>query len=210
MRSKFVWVLGLGCWLAVAVTAAEPAAGPAGSVGSQPCAALTNATILIIRHAEKPADGPELSPPGTSRAAAYIAYFQHLQLDGRAVTPDHLFCTADSTGSQRPRLTLEPLSRALHLTIDSRFKNKDVAVFGQELRARPHGQNLLICWHHGEIPELLRSLGADPETVLPHGTWPEDVFGWMIELRYDEAGRLQTTRCIHENLMPDDQTPSVK
>jgi len=140
MRSKFVWVLGLGCWLAVAVTAAEPAAGPAGSVGSQPCAALTNATILIIRHAEKPADGPELSPPGTSRAAAYIAYFQHLQLDGRAVTPDHLFCTADSTGSQRPRLTLEPLSRALHLTIDSRFKTRTWRCLARNSAPGPTGK----------------------------------------------------------------------
>jgi len=42
--------------------------------------------------------------------------------------------------------------------------------------------------------------------VLPQSTWPDTVFGWMIELRYDAAGRLSMIKCIHEHLMPDDKT----
>ena len=178
---------------------------PVAWAGGEPCAALTNATIVIIRHAEKPERGPELAPAGTRRAGAYADFFQRLELDGHPFRPDHLFCTADSNGSHRPRLTLEPLSRALKLPIDHRFANQNVAELGRELRARAHGQNLLICWHHGKIPALLASLGAQPELVLPHAKWPDDVFGWMIELHYDATGRLLAARCLPENLMPEDQ-----
>ncbi len=202
MNCKHALIALLTLWLAPAVLAGEPA-GPA---GGQPCAALTNATILIIRHAEKPASGTELAPAGTQRAGAYAGYFQQLQLDGHSVKPEYLFCTADTKGSHRPRLTLEPLSRALKLPIDNRFANKNAPELGREIRSHWHGQNLLICWHHGEIPALLQALGATPESVLPGGQWPDDVFNWMIELHYDATGRLQAARCIHENLMPADTT----
>jgi hypothetical protein len=205
--ANFFFRLALGAllagWLGVGALAGEPAGLP----GAGPCAALTNATIVIIRHAEKPDTGFDLAPAGTRRADAYVHFFQSLTLDGHPFKPDHLFCTADSKGSHRPRLTLEPLSRALQLPLDHRFANKDTAEFGRELRSQPHGQNLLICWHHGEIPTLLTALGADPARVLPQAQWPEAVFGWMIELHYDATGRLQTAQCLPQNLMPDDAPP---
>jgi hypothetical protein len=62
----------------------------------------------------------------------------------------------------------------------------------------------LICWHHGTIPQLLRALGADPKRLLPNGKWPDDVFGWLIQLRYDENGHLFESKRINENLSSDD------
>ena len=58
----------------------------------------------------------------------------------------------------------------------------------RELQASPHGTNILICWHHEQIPDLLRALGADPAVLLPEGRWPGHVYGWVIELRYDGEG----------------------
>jgi hypothetical protein len=199
MRYNFFWIAGLVLCLAPSVWADE-------FLTNAPAhEALKNATILIIRHAEKPDEGVTLSPDGTLRAQAYVKYFQALQIDGHPFQADHIFCTADSKGSQRPRLTIEPLSQALRLSIDNRFKNKDVADLARALESQAHGTNFLVCWHHGEIPALLTELGADAGQLLPKGRWPEDVFGWMIELHYDGAGRLQATKLIHENLMPDDQ-----
>ena len=195
-----VWVVGL---LAPAVWAAD---APRVTLGSQPYAGLTNATILIVRHAEKPASGVELAPLGVMRSLAYVQYFQHLKLDGQLVKVDDIICTADSKGSERPRLTIQPLSEALKLPLDNRFKDKDAALLGAELRAKPHGRAIVICWHHGEIPELIDALGGNAAAVLPQSTWPDTVFGWMIELRYDAAGRLSMIKCIHEHLMPDDKT----
>lgn len=48
---------------------------------------LRNATVLIIRHAEKPDVGSVLNARGEQRAAAYVDYFTALQLDGQVLTP---------------------------------------------------------------------------------------------------------------------------
>jgi len=196
----------LGLWLVTAGLAAPVAIPP----GDQPCVALKNATILIIRHAEKPDSGPELNPAGLERARAYPGFFAGFKIDGQPLRLDHIFCTADSAGSHRPRSTVEPLSQALKLPLDNRFKSKDAASLDGEIRTHDHGKNLLICWHHGQIPEVLAGLGANPEYLLPNGKWPEDVFGWLIELRFDDQGRLQSAQRVNEKLMPDDQATGVE
>ncbi len=172
--------------------------------------ALKNTVILIIRHAEKPASGVELSPEGEKRAGAYVGYFQKFTIDGKPVKLDYLFATADSAKSHRPRLTITPLSKALGIKIDHRFKDDDFSELAREIQNHPHGRNILICWHHGKIPALLNALGADPKQLLPNGKWPEDVFGWLIQLRYDENGKLFQSRCIDEDLMPGDSSKPAK
>ncbi|HEX3989179.1 MAG TPA: flagellar basal body-associated protein FliL [Verrucomicrobiae bacterium] len=168
---------------------------------------LRDATVLIIRHAEKPENGSDLSPEGVERAKAYVHYFYTFQLDGEPLKIDSLFAAADSKKSTRPRLTLEPLSRALNLPLNTAFKDKEPEALARELESRPHGTNILICWHHQEIPELLRAMGADPDKLLHHGKWPGHVYGWVIELRYDHEGRLKSDDCkrIKEHLRPGDE-----
>ena len=72
-----------------------------------------------------------------------------------------------------------------------------------DIQSRLRGKNILICWHHGNIPGLLQALGANPYSVLPNGKWPSEVFGWLIMLRYDENGHLLESKRINENLSPD-------
>ena len=165
---------------------------------------LKNTVVLIIRHAEKPGSGDNLTPAGEGRAKAYVNYFKGYTVDSKPITVNYLFAAADSKGSRRPRLTLEPLSKATGMTIDQRFTAKQFQGLANELRAKPYGQDILICWHHGQIPGLLDALGAKPDKLLPGGKWPDDVFGWVIQLRYDANGQLVDARRIKENLMPDD------
>jgi len=165
---------------------------------------LANATILIIRHAEKPASGKELNEAGQARAKAYPAYFQHLTLDGQPVKIDAVFATADSKGSCRPRRTVEPTARALGLPLDTRFSDKNADLLAKELETRPHGKTILICWHHGQIPELVHDLGAKPASVLPHGSWPAETFDWMLVLHYNAQGQMIAARRVPEHLMPGD------
>jgi hypothetical protein len=44
--------------------------------------------------------------------------------------------------------------------------------------SRYDGQFVLICWHHGKLPELAQALGATP----PVAKWPGAVFDryWVI------------------------------
>lgn len=160
---------------------------PGAGVG---CPGLKDTTVLIIRHAEKPASGRELNAQGRLRAQAYAQYFKGFRIGSRASEPDYLMAAADSEGSERPRLTLEPLSLALGKKLDLRFKAKEDEKLAAELCSKPHGKCILICWHHGKIPALARDLGADPRKLLPDGAWPEREFSWILELRYDAEGRL--------------------
>ena len=151
---------------------------------------LKNAVILVIRHAEKPDSGDGLSPAGQERAKAYVDYFKNFTVDSKPLKLDYLFSAADSKVSQRPRLTLEPLSKALGLTIDGQFDETKFQKLADEIRSQPHGQHILICWHHGEIPQLIQALGADPGKLFPKGKWPDEVFNWLVELRFDANGHL--------------------
>jgi hypothetical protein len=188
--------------LALAIPAAIFAKPPR----NEKCGALQNTVILVIRHAEKPDDGDGLSAEGEVRARAYVNYFKNFSVDGQQLKLDYLFAAADSKGSHRPRLTIEPTSKALGLAIDTRFKNKDFQGLADEIRSKPHGKAILIAWHHGEIPELLDALDADTNKVLPNAKWPEDVFGWVIRFRYDPNGQLIDAKRINENLLPDDSS----
>ena len=165
-----------------------------------------NSVALIIRHAEDPANGHGLSPRGEERAKAYINYFQNFTIDGKRREPEAILVAADSKQSHRPRLTVEPFAKAANLPIDNRFANKQPTDLAAELRANYQGKVILICWHHGQIPALLRALGADPETLLPNGKWPRDVFDWVIMVSFDENGRIipESTRRINEHLLQGD------
>lgn len=174
-------VVGIFCLLAAVLSAHAKSAGTAG---------LADATVVIIRHGEKPDSGTELSPQGQAHAQAYVGYFQHLVLDGVPFRPDMLVASANSKNSARERLTLTPLSQALGLPIDQRFADKEVKPLFEALASEQHGKSILIAWHHGELAKLLRAFGADPDALLPDGKWPGSVFNWTVVLRYDHAGQL--------------------
>lgn len=168
---------------------------------------LANTTILVIRHAEKPETGDGLMPAGEARAAAYPRYFSGLKVDGHAVHFTHLFAATDSKKSHRPRLTIEPLAKSLHMAIDQRFTDKDNASFVADLRAHDYGTEILVSWRHGEIPELLTDLGADLVALVPEGQWPDKMFDRVIELHFDAEGKIVKGKCrmIREHLMPGDE-----
>src|SRR5262245_24231875 len=173
-----------------------PAAIFAQSAQSENSSGLRDAVILVIRHAEKADDGHGLSSLGVARAKAYAGYFKNFTIDGRAVKLDEIFASKDSRISHRPLLTIEPTAEELGLKINDRFKNNHFNELVNEIKSQPHGENVLVVWHHGNIPGLLRSLGADPKTLLPNGKWPGHVYDWLIELRYDENGNLLESKRI--------------
>ena len=165
-----------------------------------------DSVVLIIRHAEDADSGHGISPLGEKRAEAYKSYFLNLAVDSRRLEPDVVFAAEDSKKSHRPRLTVEPFAEAAKLKIDTRFGNKQSAELVADLRANQQGKVILICWRHGNIPALLRALGAKPKSLLPQGRWPDAVYDWVIVLSYDQGGHLipESSRRINEHLMPGD------
>ena len=164
-------------------------------------AGLRHATVLIIRHAEKPNDGAGLAPAGEARARAYVEFFQNFKFHSdQPLKLDAIFAAADSRNSRRPRVTVEPLAQALGLTVNASYKDKDFQALADELQAHHEGKNILICWHHGELPSLLSALGADPGALLPGGRWPGEEYDWVVALRFDGEGHLKEAERLDEHL----------
>jgi hypothetical protein len=196
---------------ALAASAAFAQTGATNTTESTDSPGLKNAVLLILRHAEKTESGDQLSPDGFKRADAYVNYFKNYQVDGQPLKLDYVYAAADSKNSKRVRLTVEPLCKATGLKLDNRFANKDFQGMVDELRTTGRGHEVLICWHHGQIANMVKSLGGDPEQLLPKGKWPDHVFNWVLELHYDAIGHLipgQSKR-INENLMPGDAESSA-
>ena len=161
---------------------------------------LSNNTVLIIRHSEKPDNGTGLNAAGEVRARLYTKYFQPFQEEGLSIQVDSLYAGADSKNSLRPRLTLEPLSKSSGIPLHSNIGTKDSELLVQELKTEAHGQHPLIAWRHSEIPTLLRALGASPDKLLPNGQWPDDVFDWVVVLNMGPDGELASAKVIHQSL----------
>ena len=164
-----------------------------------------DAVVLIIRHAEDPDSGKGISPRGEQRAEAYKDYFRNFTVNSTRRQPGVVFAAKDSHKSHRPRLTVEPFAKAANLKIDTRFGNNQSAELAADLRANQQGKCILICWRHPYIPDLLRALGANPESFLPHGKWPGSVYDWVILLSFDQNGRLipSSSKLITEHLIPE-------
>lgn len=160
---------------------------------------LAGNTVLIVRHAEKPLLGRDLTATGRARANAYVHYFEPFR-DGRLrLRINALYAGADSADSVRPRLTLEPLSRATGLPLDSTVSTKAPDALVALLRTQQHGNHPLISWRHGSIPALLTAFGASPD-LIPGGKWPNEIYDWVIVLTFDRSGQLHSARVVHESL----------
>jgi hypothetical protein len=167
---------------------------------------LRDSVVLVIRHGEKPETGTGLTAVGEARAKAYVSYFAHYRVDGKPFHPDYLFATKDSKNSFRERLTLLPLSEALKEPLDLRFKNKEYPDMVEALKTKRYGKNIVICWHHGHIADIVTALGGDAAKLIPGGKWPDDHFDWVIQLVFDHAGHLVPgeTKRVEEHLLPSD------
>ena len=168
-----------------------------------------SATILMIRHAEKPASGTGLSMMGQQRAQAYSIYFQNYLLNGKALNLNYLFAAEDSKQSNRSLLTITPFSKATGLPIDAKHKNDDYPDVVHDLtnHSKYDGANILICWHHGKLLDFAKALGVEssklPATANWPSNWPDEVFGWLLQLVFDANGSIDPiqTICISQKLM---------
>jgi broad specificity phosphatase PhoE len=147
--------------------------------------------ILLMRHAEKLDDprDPHLSDAGQARAEKLAGYVpKDLGL------PDFLCASAPSKHSVRPIETMTPLSKKIGVSIDSTVADQDCPVLAQELLKDPkyEGKLVLICWHHGHLPELAFALGASGANVP--NPWDPDVFNLILKLDYSKGSTPAVTQ----------------
>jgi broad specificity phosphatase PhoE len=159
--------------------------------------------VLIIRHAEKPGgDSIHLSPEGQQRAEALPRLFMKSpDRPDPLPTPEFLVATKKSSNSNRPVETLTPLAKALNLDLNDRYKDEEFDRLATELLTNPRyaGKIVLVCWHHGKIPELAQGLKAPdvPEK------WNDRVFDRVWVITYKDGKAKLGNR--PQALMPQDE-----
>ena len=170
--------------------------------------------VILIRHAEKPGESkghyltddetkdPNLAPAGYFRAGAYAAYFDPKRNGGLYPAIDHIFATKASHASNRPVLTVTPLAAALGKKIHADFDNKPEGIqqlAGALLSGTYAGQTILVCWHHGTLPDVAKALGYDNAPKIP-GT----SFDVVWQLAWASGATTPSFTPSTENLMYDD------
>lgn len=143
------------------------------------------ATILVIRHGEKPADkgNPHLSDEGNRRAQMLAATLPAIYPSLAA-----LFATAPARDSNRPYETIAPLAKNLGLAIDNSFADNQHAELARKLLSGVpayRGRTILVCWHHEKIPALVHDDLRQPDAPT---VWPEAIFDRIWQIDYAPAG----------------------
>jgi phosphohistidine phosphatase SixA len=147
-------------------------------------------TILIMRHAEKPDDtaDPDLTQAGHARAGTLASW-----LPATFGKPEFLFASSVSKRSRRPIETLQPLAARCGLSIDDSYADQDYGALAHDLRknAAYDGALVVVCWHHGNIPNMMHALkAADRDYPDP---WDRDVFNLILRVDLHDAGAPRVT-----------------
>jgi hypothetical protein len=155
------------------------------------------AQIILLRHAEKPADrsNPHLSPAGVKRAEQLVSFITADPVLTRFGLPVAIFATKttkDDDG-QRTQETVAPLAKGLKLPVLTPYLGKQYARLARLVLADPAyaGKTVLICWNHETIPQLAAALGVTP----PPAKWKKRVFDQVYVITYhDGKATLATSR----------------
>jgi hypothetical protein len=132
-------------------------------LGFSSAAFAAPAQVVIIRHAEKPDDGSTgLTAAGEQRAQELVGFFENNPVMTRFGRPAAIFATNPEGESERPVLTITPTANAFGLPVDSSIDNTDVDGLVSAVMNNPsyEGRTVIICWHHGTIPEIATAFGA--------------------------------------------------
>jgi hypothetical protein len=124
------------------------------------------AQVLLIRHAEKPDVGDDLSLKGRQRAAALAPYFletAELLTHGKPVAV-YAQQPSDNRPSRRCLETVKPLAAALDLRVQQYMHRESGKMVKSIMKSRKYeGKTVVICWDHDELPEIAAAFGvADP------------------------------------------------
>ena len=168
-------------------------------------ASAAPAQIIFLRHAEKPADGPELSERGWARAKALASLFasDSRTLEHGPAAEIFSMKPAKTGGSVRAIQTMEATAQALKIKIDRHYSRDELDELVRAIlkSKASQGKTVIVCWEHEVIPKLLKAFGwkSGPKK------WDDDVYDRMWVLDF-EAGKPVRFRDLPQKLLPGDST----
>lgn len=146
---------------------------------------MADEKLVVMRHGEKSddPDDPNLTPAGQARANALPAY-----IEATFGKPDFIFAATVSRRSARPLQTVQPLADQTGVRVNTDFADQDYGALAKHLRKHPAyaGKLVVICWHHGNIPNLMNALAAAKGSYPD--PWPREIFNLILEAKFDAGG----------------------
>ena len=142
---------------------------------AEPPCVTPPARVFVVRHAEKakrPPGNPPLSAQGRERARALLRVLSGIEIDA-----------IYATQYRRTQMTVQPLARALGLTIRV-VKSGQTRRLARLLRCNHANQTVVVCGHSFTLPALLRRLGVDEKIHVR-----DSAYGDLYVLTYDSAGQ---------------------
>lgn len=143
------------------LSSAAPALSEANSSGS---------TVYLIRHGEKPSDGSNgLSAQGVQRSQCLVNVFG----SSSSYNIGYIMAeTPESDGSRaRPLDTVTPLANSLGLTVDTSCGRDDSDCVANVVDNYGGSGNILICWEHGQLTDIVEALGDQNAPEYPDASF---------------------------------------
>jgi len=152
-----------------------------------------NLKIILIRHAEKPAIGNNLTCQGFNRASQLPdVLVKRFGIPKYSYVPN--LNTGDGTKRARAFQTLIPFAVKYNLDINTSFDVEDASDLAKNV-LKQKGL-VLICWEHHSIKKIVQSLG-----VKAHKTdWADQDYGSIYVITYNKGKASLTVE--QENLKP--------
>ncbi|PIG83073.1 phosphoglycerate mutase family protein [Aspergillus arachidicola] len=153
--------------------------------------AMASPTVYLIRHGEKPDDGGDgLSAQGVQRAQCLRSVFGK---DSKYNIGYIMAQTPKKSGKRtRPYETVLPLAEDLGLTVDTSCDRDDPKCVKKAVEEYKGDGNILICWQHEALTDIVKKLGAKdaPE-------YPSDRFDliWTDPSPYTEITETTSEQC---------------
>ncbi|TSJ40889.1 histidine phosphatase family protein [Mucilaginibacter corticis] len=148
--------------------------------------------VVLIRHAEKPLTGDNLSCAGFDRATRLASVIKN-----KFGVPSEIFAPAPATGRSTKNVrmlqTAWPMAVKYNLPINTRYTVEESDKLARTLQKR--SGTVLVVWEHKELIAIAQALGV--EGTL---TWPANDYDtiWLITFK---SGKPVLT-IDHENIQP--------
>lgn len=122
-------------------------------------------TVFLMRHAEKPARGNDLSERGWLRAECISDLFTQ----NKTLTPKIIYAQRSAKksdenlpDSRRQIQTVAPLARALNLEVNNTFYASEVDQLSKDIsQLDPSYNPVLVSWNHEDIRRFLLNFGMN-------------------------------------------------
>jgi hypothetical protein len=147
------------------------------------------AQVVLLRHAEKPADDAEvhLSPRGRERAQALVSFFSTNTVFLAHGAPVAIYAPRfeGPRHSRRSFETIAPYALHLGLAVRQPYEAEDYSALAREVLNTPayRGRTVVICWVRDTLPELAQALGVKSGAK----NWKSEVFDRIWTIRYHEG-----------------------